>query len=99
MGGTTSALAVPNAITAGEKKMAIARIIDNKVFILYRKYPSQRGARLVAAKIRNEVPEKGYHVRVVKVVEYILNAATGRRVKHIWYGVYTHDGTKKPWRS
>jgi hypothetical protein len=79
--------------------MAIERIIDNKVFILYRKYPSQRGAKMIASRIRNEVPDKGYLVRVVKVIERILNAETGRFVKHVWYGVYTHDGTKKPWRS
>jgi hypothetical protein len=60
--------------------------ISGKEFVLYYEYPTKLGAEHVAARIRNEVPDKGYLVKVIKIP-----------LSPLW-GVYIHDGTKKPWR-
>ena len=78
------------------KKRRLTKTIAGKQFTLYADYPTKGGARQVAAKIRREVPYKGYLVRV---------AATPRQhtmvngVCEYYWGVYIHDGIKKPWRT
>lgn len=60
------------------------RKFAGKEFHLYWEYESKTRAKLIARKIRNEVPDKGYFVRVAKTMR--------------GYGVYIRDEVKKPWR-
>jgi hypothetical protein len=70
----------------GEMSMVVAhtRKIEGKEYVFYKEFPTKRGAQQAAAKIRGEVPYRGYNVRVVKTSD-------------INWGVYIHDGIKKPW--
>lgn len=71
------------------------KFIAKKKFVLYREYPTQRGARQAAAIVRREVPDKGYLVRVVRSHHWYFD----EQGKQHWWGVYVHDGVKKPWRT
>jgi hypothetical protein len=62
------------------------RKIGGKTFDLSVSYPTRLGAKRVAARIRKEVPEPGYLVRIAHIA--------GNR-----WGVYVRDETKKPWRT
>ena len=72
------------------------KTISGKKFVLYNKYPTQSGAQSVATKIRKDVPYKGYLVRVTETPHWFVNKHGD--YQHYW-GVYIHDGTKKPWRT
>ena len=74
----------------------VEKTISGKKFVLFNKYPTQRGAQCVATKIRKDVSEKGYLVRVAQTPHWFVNEQGD--YQHYW-GVYVHDGTKKPWRK
>lgn len=78
------------------------KIIDGKKFalsndVLYSEYPTKRGAQQVAAKIRREVPYKGYLATVSQTPGWHIQDSTTGTYKHFW-GVYVRDETKKPWK-
>jgi hypothetical protein len=72
------------------------KTIAGKKFVIYKRYKTQWVAKRVAAGIRREVPYKGYLVRVVLSPYGFYNEYGDWQ---FYWGIYIHDGTKKPWRT